>query len=184
VRVGAVVLAAGEGRRYREAGGGLKQLAPVRGRPLVEGPLRAMEEARFDDRVLVLGYAAAEVESAVEVGAFRPVVHDGWVEGMASSLKAGLSALDRCDAAVIVLGDALGLQSEAVVRISAAVRGACGSFVAAGYAARWSHPVGLVRGRWAELPAEGEQGARALGSPDYIVDCRDLPEPGDLDRPS
>jgi nicotine blue oxidoreductase len=184
VRVGALVLAAGEGRRYREAGGGLKQLAPVQGHPLVEGPLRVMEEAPFDDRVLVLGYAAVEVEAAVEVGAFRPVVHDGWAKGMASSLKAGLEALDRCDAGVIVLGDALGLQAEAVVRVSAAVRGERGSFVAAGYAARWSHPVGLLRGRWPELPVEGEQGARALGWPDYVVDCRDLAEPGDLDRPS
>jgi CTP:molybdopterin cytidylyltransferase MocA len=184
VRVGALVLAAGEGRRFREAGGGIKQLAPVDGRPLVEGALRAMDAAPFEDHVLVLGYAAEDVVAAVELGAFRPVVHAGWAHGMASSLHAGLGALDDCDAAVIVLGDALGVDGQGVVRVADAVRSALGSFVAAQYARRWSHPVGLDRSRWSELPSVGEEGARALGAPDYTVDCRDLSEPGDLDRPA
>ena len=184
MRVGAVVLAAGEGRRFRAAGGELKQLARVDGRPLVEGALRAMEAAPFEDHVLVLGYAADDVAAGVELGSFRPAVHEGWSQGMASSLHAALAALDDCDAAVVVLGDALGLDGQAVVRVAGAVRSARGSFVAARYARRWSHPVGLARSRWPELPAVGEEGARALGSPDYTVDCRDLPEPGDLDRPA
>jgi CTP:molybdopterin cytidylyltransferase MocA len=182
--VGAVVLAAGEGRRFREAGGGTKQLAPVDGRPLVEGALRAMEAAVFEDHVVVLGHAADDVAAAVEFGAFRPVVHEGWAQGMASSLHAGLAALDDCDAAVVVLGDALGLDGQAVVRVADALRLDLGSFVAAQYAGRWSHPVGLRRSRWPELPAAGEEGARALGAPDYKVDCLDLSEPGDLDRPA
>jgi CTP:molybdopterin cytidylyltransferase MocA len=184
VRVGALVLAAGEGRRFREAGGGIKQLAPVDGRPLVEGALRAMEAAPFEDQVIVLGYAAEDVVAAIELGAFRPVVHAGWAHGMASSLHAGLAALGDCAAAVIVLGDVLGLDGQAVVRVADAVRSDRGSFVAAQYARRWSHPVGLARSRWPELPAVGEEGARALGAPDYTVDCRDLSEPGDLDRPA
>jgi nicotine blue oxidoreductase len=183
VRVGALVLAAGAGRRYREAGGGIKQLAPVDGRPLVERALRVMEAVPFDDRVVVLGYAADEVAAAVDVGGFRPVVHEGWVAGMASSLRAGLAALEGCDSAVIVLGDALGIDARAVARVAEAVRAGEGTFVAARYGAGWSHPVGLARPRWDELPSTGEQGARALGAPDYEVDCGDLPEPGDLDVP-
>jgi CTP:molybdopterin cytidylyltransferase MocA len=184
VRVGAVVLAAGEGRRFRQAGGGIKQLALVDGRPLIEGALRAMEAAPFEDHVLVLGNAADDVAAGIEPGAFRPVVHEGWAQGMASSLRAGLAALDDCGAAVVVLGDALGLDGQAVVRVADAVRSALGSFVAAQYDRRWSHPVGLTRSRWLELPSVGEEGARALGAPDYTVDCRDLSEPGDLDRPA
>jgi len=183
VRVGALVLAAGEGRRYREAGGGIKQLAPMGGRPLVEGALRVLDAVAFDDRVVVLGYEADEVLEAIEVGGFRPVVHEGWAAGMASSLRAGPAALDECDAAVVVLGDAVGIDERAVARVAEAIRAGEGSFVASRYRGGWSHPVGLARARWDDLPPTGEQGARALGLPDYDVDCGDLPEPGDLDVP-
>jgi hypothetical protein len=37
---------------------------------------------------------------------------------------------------------------------------------------------------WAQLPEVGEEGARVLGRPSSLVDCSDLPAPGDADTPA
>ena len=46
------------------------------------------------------------------------------------------------------------------------------------------HPVAIPRALWAQLPQTGEQGARVLGKPSALVDCSDLPPPGDADTPA
>ena len=63
--VGGLILAAGEGRRF----GATKQLAELRGRPLLEYALEAM--IAVSPRVVVLGHAADEI-----VAARRPARRD------------------------------------------------------------------------------------------------------------
>jgi CTP:molybdopterin cytidylyltransferase MocA len=182
--IGGVLLAAGEGARFRAAGGGLKLLAPLGGRPLVEWALEAMAAAPLGDRVIVLGAHADELLAATDLHGARPVRNDHWERGMASSLGAGLAALDpACTAALVVLGDGPTLAAEAIRRVAAAAEGAEG-IVVAGYGERSGHPVAIPRTLWAQLPQVGEQGARALGEPALVVDCSDLPEPGDADTPA
>jgi molybdenum cofactor cytidylyltransferase len=96
VRVGALVLAAGEGRRF----GGTKQLAPLRGRPLLEHALAAV--AALSPRVVVLGHEADAIRAAVDLHGARPVVCGDWREGQAASLRCGVAALGDVDAAVVV----------------------------------------------------------------------------------
>ncbi|HET6173466.1 MAG TPA: nucleotidyltransferase family protein [Gaiellales bacterium] len=180
-----MLLAAGAGSRFRAAGGGVKLLAPVEGRPLVERALAALAAAPLRDRVIVLGAHADDVLAAIDLHGARPVRNEHWERGMASSLRLGLAALDEsCTAAVIVLGDGPALSAEAIRRVAAAAEGADG-LVAATYGDGCSsHPVAIPRALWAQLPETGEQGAKALGAPSLLVDCSDLPTPGDADTPA
>jgi CTP:molybdopterin cytidylyltransferase MocA len=112
------------------------------------------------------------------------VRNEHWERGMASSLQAGLAALDTaCSAAVVVLGDGPALAAEAIRRVAVAAEGADG-LVAATYGERHGHPMAIPRALWAQLPREGEQGARVLGEPAVLVDCSDLQAPGDADTPA
>jgi CTP:molybdopterin cytidylyltransferase MocA len=182
--IGGVLLAAGAGSRFRAAGGGSKLLAPVGGRPLVEWALAALAQAPLDDRVIVLGSGADELLAATDLQGARPVRNADWERGMASSLQVGLAALEpACTAAVVVLGDGPELAAEAVRRVAVAAVDATG-LVAARYGTGHGHPVAIPRTLWTRLPAEGEQGARVLGEPSVLVDCSDLPPPGDADTPA
>jgi CTP:molybdopterin cytidylyltransferase MocA len=108
VTVGALILAAGEGRRF----GGTKQLAELDGRPLLEYALAAV--AGVPRRVVVLGHAAEEIRARVDFGGAETVVCADWEEGQAASLRCGLAALGDVDAAVITLGDQPFITREAV----------------------------------------------------------------------
>jgi CTP:molybdopterin cytidylyltransferase MocA len=182
--IGGVLLAAGAGSRFQAAGGGVKVLAPVAGRPLVEWALAALAAAPLGDRVIVLGAHGEEVLAAIDLHGARPVRNEHWERGMASSLRAGLDALDpACSAALVVLADGPALSPEAIRRVAVAAEGADG-LVSARYGDTNGHPVAIPRTLWARLPGEGEQGARALGAPAVLVDCSDLPAPGDADTPA
>ena len=182
--IGGVLLAAGAGSRFRAAGGGVKLLAPLDGRPLVEWALLALAAAPLGDRVIVLGAHADELLAATDLHGARPVRNEHWERGMASSLQTGLAALaPACSAALVILGDGPTLAAEAVRRVALAAEGADG-VVAATYGGRHSHPVAIPRALWSQLPPEGEQGARVLGEPAVLVDCSDLPAPGDADTPA
>jgi CTP:molybdopterin cytidylyltransferase MocA len=183
VRIGGVLLAAGAGTRFRAAGGGQKQLADWHGRPLVEAALQVLAAAPLDDRVVVLGAEADAVEAAVDLQGVRTVVNPRWHEGIATSLRAGLAALDGCDGAVVLLGDGPRIVPEAVARVAGAL-GSGATYARAVYAGeRYAHPVGLARSAWERVPEAGEAGGRVLGTPDAEVDCSDLPAPGDVDTP-
>ena len=157
--IGGVLLAAGAGSRFRAAGGGVKLLAPVDGRPLVERALAALAAAPLGDRVIVLGAHADELLAAIDLHGARPVRNEQWERGMASSLQAGLAALDpACSAALVVLGDGPALAAEAIRRVALAAEGAEG-LVAATYGdGRSSHPVAIPRALWVAAPARGRAG--------------------------
>jgi nicotine blue oxidoreductase len=172
--IAAIVLAAGEGRRY----GGLKQLHLVDGTPMLARVLEAVEQAPMTERVLVLGARAEDVLAAVELHGARPVICETWRDGQAASLHAGLAALPAdVDRALVVLGDGPGLDPEAVRRM--ARRPAAGQVLAADYGAGRSHPVVVPRTLWSRIPRRGDTPVRPLGA--ELVDCRDLRPPGDVD---
>lgn len=80
-----VLLAAGAGERY----GGIKQLAQIDGEPMLRRITRRL--LAIDAPVIVVtGAHAAEVETALAGLPVRIERHGGWVEGMGSSLAAGI----------------------------------------------------------------------------------------------
>jgi CTP:molybdopterin cytidylyltransferase MocA len=177
--IGAVIMAAGAGRRF---GGEIKQLHAHEGRPMLETVLRTMAATGIEDRVVVLGAHADAVMERADLHGARPVVCPRWADGQAASLRCGLGELPAgVEAALIVLGDGPGLDPRAVERIAAADLGDPPHAVAADYGAGRSHPVLIPRALWSELPAAGETPGRAL--PTRLVDCRDLASPGDVDYP-
>jgi CTP:molybdopterin cytidylyltransferase MocA len=133
-----VVLAAGEGARF----GGAKQLAPLRGRPLLEHVLATMTGV-CSRVVVVLGAHAEDVRSGVDLHGAEPVVCDDWAEGTFASLRAGLHAIGHeHDAVIVALGDQPSLSRE---RIDAVL--ACeGPLVRARDGDAPSHPVVIRSG--------------------------------------
>jgi CTP:molybdopterin cytidylyltransferase MocA len=169
-----VVLAAGEGRRF----GGVKQLHLVSNRPMLELVLDAAASSGIECRLVVLGAHAEVILAEVDLHGARSVTSDRWSDGQAASLIDGLAALPgEVTEAVVVLGDGPGLSPEAIRRVLAAG----GGVRAADYGAGRSHPVVLPRSAWRDLPGSGETPGRTL--PATLVDCSDLPPPGDIDTP-
>ena len=171
-RVAGIVLAAGAGTRF---GGPVKQLHLLDGRPMLEHVLATMAEAGLDEVIVVLGANAGAVLEGVDLHGARPVVSERWADGQAASLQDALAATDA-GAALIVLGDGPRLSADAVRRIAAADGPA-----AADYGSGRSHPVLLARTVWRSLPAAGETPGREVQV--RLVDCGDLPPPGDVDYP-
>jgi len=107
-RVSAVVLAAGESRRF----GRPKQLLPVGDTTLLEHVLRQVSSSWVSEVVVVLGYAAEQIRTALarsvsdEHRAWRVAVNERWAEGQSTSLRVGLGAIScKAQAALFVLGD-------------------------------------------------------------------------------
>jgi molybdenum cofactor cytidylyltransferase len=155
--VAAVVLAAGASTRY----GGVKQ------RELLPFVLDVLRETAIDEVVVVEGAHTIEAPGA------RIVRCGDWELGPGASLRCGLGALDAAvGRAVIVLADGPELDPRAVDRVAAHPA----PIAAASYDGTRSHPVGLDRSAWHDIP---DAGGRALEA--TLVDCSDLRPPGDRD---
>jgi molybdenum cofactor cytidylyltransferase len=104
-RVGAIVLAGGRSTRMGEP----KQLLRLGERTVLAQTLGNIREAGMDDIVLVLGSSAEIIRKQMPDSALdglKVIVNEAYSEGMASSLREGLAALDQeIDAALIVLAD-------------------------------------------------------------------------------
>jgi molybdenum cofactor cytidylyltransferase len=176
VTIGGLILAAGEGRRF----GGTKQLAELEGRPLLEHVLAAM--TGVTPRVVVLGHAADKIRRGVNMHGASVVVCEDWEEGQSASLRAGLAALARCDAVVVVLGDQPGITAQAVDAIVAAAGDE--DAVRALYDGKPGHPVLLRRPLLAHAgELRGDVGFRDLleGATVREVEIGGLADPADID---
>lgn len=170
--IAAVVLAAGEGRRF----GGPKQLHLIEGITMLERVLIAVERSGIATRLVVLGARADQITADVPLHGAIAVVAPRWADGQAASLRTALAALpESIDEALVVLGDGPGLDPRAIRRTAAAGHGVR----AADYGGGRSHPVVLPRACWAALPEAGDTPARELEA--RLIDCRGLPAPGDVD---
>lgn len=189
-RVAALILAAGAGTRM----GGPKALLEYEGQLLVERAVEAAFQGGCTDVLVVLGASADEVRRHADVGRARIVVNEDWAEGMGSSLRSGLRALEpsrRIDAALILLVDQPHVGARAVNRVLDAWRGGA-RLASASYDGRRGHPVLFGHEHWADAArsAKGDAGARAflaehaaeivLAPCDAVADPRDLDTPADL----
>lgn len=163
-----------------------KALVEVDGEPLVLRALRALIDGGLAPVVVVLGARAADVRAVLPRGVDALEAPD-WADGMGSSLRAGLAALDgRAEAAVVHLVDLPGVPAAAVARL-AAVAGP-DVLARAAYGGRPGHPVLLGRAHWPAVRAAavGDAGARGYlaGRTDVrMVECGDLAVPDDVDTP-
>jgi len=179
-RIVSIVLAAGASARF----GGRKQLAPLRGRPLLEHALAAAMATSTDASLVVLGAEAEAIAAGVELGGAKVVRCAEWELGPAASLRAGLLAVGSdCAAAVITLGDEPFVSPAATERLLAA-REAGVTALRARYDGRPGHPVLVERPLFAALTETGAAGEprgflSAAGLREF--DCGDLGDPADVD---
>ena len=150
-----LVLAAGGSRRL----GRPKQLLPYGRATLLDHVLDTARSCSFDQLLCVIGGAASDVRSTVELSGVEVVENPDFGEGCSSSIAAALHAVDsRCDVLVLMLGDQPGVPAEAVGRLLAG-RGDAPIAVCA-YSDGRGHPLAFSRPLFPEL--ESLHGDRAV----------------------
>lgn len=170
-----------------------KQLIEHEGRPLVACAVAAALEAGAGMVVVVLGANAAEVRAVVpDDDAVRTVINSDWESGLASSVKAGLAALDRdeWDAVLLTVADQPLVDGAMLRLLFDAFRGGA-RLVASDYDGAPGVPALIAREHSRDLEAlKGDHGAgpwlRSRGSEVTLVPLpgplHDLDTPADLAR--
>jgi CTP:molybdopterin cytidylyltransferase MocA len=100
LRIGAVLLAAGEGRRM---GGVSKPLIRLQGVPLISRQLVALSGAGIDEVVVVTGHARFAIEEQVRSYVVTLVHNEAHADGQQGSVRVGLTALSGTFDAIIVM---------------------------------------------------------------------------------
>lgn len=105
--IGAIILAAGEGARFRAAGGeGSKLLAHYQGKALVRHVAEAALSAGLAGVIAVTGHEASAIRAVLNGLPITFVANEDYASGMGSSLRMGFAARPATwKAAVILLGD-------------------------------------------------------------------------------
>jgi len=156
----AIVLAAGEATRF----GSAKQLVRIGDRPLLSLIAGRTAEVVGHALTVVLGARAAELAPLLRHSAGSLVVNRDWRDGLASSIRAGVSRLpSSCDGVMLVLADQACVTADDLRRLAGAWRRAPLSVAAALYAGTIGVPAIFPRHLFGELlDLKGDTGARAL----------------------
>lgn len=159
-RVVAVLLAAGTSSRMGE----LKQLMPYRGRTIVEACVETLLASAVDEVLVVVGHRADEVAAAVSRFAVRVVRNDDYLEGMSSSVAAGVRAApEGADAVMICLCDQPHVPVTVFDAVLAAYRERDAAIVVPTIAGDTGHPVVFDLSLRDEiLAADPSRGLRAV----------------------
>jgi len=103
LRIGAVVLAAGQGVRM---GGLAKSLIRLQGVALINRQLIALSGAGVDEVVVVTGHAREAVEAQVQSFPVTLAYNPAYADGQQGSVRVGLTALNgKFDVVFVVLAD-------------------------------------------------------------------------------
>lgn len=185
-RFGAVILAAGASTRM----GRPKQLLPLDGQPLVVHAAEASLASAAWPVVVVLGANAGAIRPSLAKLPVLIAENPAWAEGMASSIRAGVTTLQQFSRAlegvVVALCDQPAFSAGVIQRLVTAQRTTGASIVAARYGGRNAAPALFLREHFPVLAAlTGEEGARHLLNENTSrLATVDLPELAlDLDTP-
>jgi molybdenum cofactor cytidylyltransferase len=164
-----LVLAAGSSRRM----GRPKQLLPVDGRPLLEKVVAAANASSLDEVIVVLGGSAVEIREGIDLGRASVVYNPDHLEGLGSSIRAGLASLDdRVDRAMVILGDQPAVSAELFDRLLDLQTSSGLPSAALRFGDLLHPPVVLDRSLFGDLNSlEGDVGCRAVirGRPELVA---------------
>jgi CTP:molybdopterin cytidylyltransferase MocA len=184
VNVSGLILAAGAGTRF---GASTKQLAPLRGKPLLQHAVDAMTAVL--PCVVVLGHDADAIRAGVDFRGASTVLCEDWARGQGFSLRRGIEALSGVDAAVVTLGDQPFITPQVIMGALDQLEGY--DAVRAVYGGAPGHPVVLSRRVMdAAGELEGDAGARELlarfrvhtWEAGHLASATDIDTPGELSR--
>jgi molybdenum cofactor cytidylyltransferase len=161
--VSAVILAAGTSARM----GRPKQLLPLGGTTVLAHAIENVRSAGVVEMVLVLGASAEAIRRQLHqslLEGLKVVVNPAYAQGMASSLREGLSALDpQSAAALIILGDQPLVRPQTLRQIIAGYHQSGARIVIPSHQGKRGNPVLLNRAVFPEVMAlEGDTGCRAI----------------------
>jgi len=160
-RPSALVLAAGASTRFR----GAKQLARLRGEPLVARAVEAIPPSRVGEVVVVVGHESAAVAKALGRRRVRLVENPDYRRGMASSIAKGVAALESGSPGVLLLlADQPFVSRGLVGRVLEAFEEGGGErLVAADYGGFVAPPAAFPRAYFGDLSGlRGDRGARSI----------------------
>lgn len=190
-RVGGIVLAAGESRRF---GDGNKLLASVEGTPIVRRSAATLLDSRLDDVVTIVGHEADAVQDALDDLEMATRRNEEYTEGQSTSVREGIVASRErgWDAAVFALGDMPFVSSSTVNTLLDAYTAGEGSIVAAAYEGMRGNPVLFDASHFDTLTrVTGDRGGRRIleeNSDSVLVETedrgtvRDIDSEADLER--
>ncbi|MCK4579609.1 MAG: nucleotidyltransferase family protein, partial [Candidatus Marinimicrobia bacterium] len=160
--IGAIILAAGSSQRLP---GQNKLLLPLKGQPMIMHSLSAARTAGLHPVVTVLGYEAQTLLPLLNDPQIIVVTNDGWVNGMGSSISAGITALPAALSGVaILLADMPLIGAPLLERLAAEFsRQGLDKIIAPCYNKQRGNPVIFPRKYFDELLAlDGETGGRKI----------------------
>lgn len=160
VQVAVIVLAAGRSSRM----GQHKLVLPLGGRPLVTYAVDAACRSNADAVIVVVGYNAGEVALALTGKCCHIVANESFADGMATSLRAGITAVSPNVAGVLILLADQPLVTSSMVNLMLAAANADSHGIhVAGYSGRRGNPVYFPRALFGELLAvSGDEGGRSV----------------------
>jgi molybdenum cofactor cytidylyltransferase len=179
----AIVLAAGASTRF----GSPKQLVRVAGRPLLHSAIAHAADVAGSAVTVVLGAHAAELTPLLTHSQALIVINRDWREGIASSIRTGVSRLPpSCNAVLLMLADQAAVSADDLKRLVSAWRRQPDYIVAARYGMTTGVPAVFPRSVFSDLAAlRGDGGARALlqRNPDRLVRVPMASAAIDIDTP-
>jgi molybdenum cofactor cytidylyltransferase len=165
----AIVLAAGASSRF----GSPKQLVRVDGRPLMHTVVSRAVEICGHSTMVVLGANAGELAPLLRHSPATIVINRDWSEGLASSIRAGVSRLPgSCSGVMLVLADQAAVTAEDLRRLAGTWRRQPDYMVAAQYGSTLGAPAIFPNACFRDLSdLRGDRGANALfrRNPDRVV---------------
>jgi molybdenum cofactor cytidylyltransferase len=178
-----IVLAAGASSRLGQP----KQLVRIGGRPALHRVVSSATSLAGHSVTVIIGAHANELSRLLAHSPASVIINRQWEEGMASSIRCGLSALPAaCDAVLILLGDQVAVTADDLKRLAAAWNDQEGSIAAATYDQHVGVPAIFPRTFFNELAElRSDQGARRILERNHYRLIR-VPMPNaaiDLDTP-
>ena len=160
--ISAIVLAAGESKRM----GRPKQLLEWGGKTLLRHVLESLLSSAADEVILVLGYEAEVIRKSLAEFPIKIAINPDFQQGMVSSLRQGLLAMDPgSEAFLVLLADQPGIGPEIINRMIREFQWAVPKqgIIRPVYRGRPGHPV-LIGVRYLQeaLQLQGDVGARQI----------------------
>jgi len=150
-----VVLAAGKSTRMH---GSNKLLTTIHGVPMIRKVIQATLESKVDEVIVVLGWEAEKIRTALHGLSCRTVVNTDYEVGQSSSVKAGLAEVNSSTNAVLILpGDVAMVDARSIDLVIERYHLEKRMIVIAGHEGKPGHPILFDRQLFPEIQRINEE---------------------------